>query len=443
MKIGLVGSGGREHALSRALARDRKRDALFVFGSHVNPGVEGLAQEICVGSLKDFGSVIDFFGARGVDLVVIGPEVPLTGGLVDELRARRIPAVGPTRLQARLEGDKAFMRDLLSRRVGWGSPRWKLVESPAAARQFIAEVGQVAVKPTGLTGGKGVRVMGVHLGSAEEAVEDAATWIRKDGSVLLEERLVGEEFSRMAYVADGKIAPMPVAQDFKYAFDGDTGNMTGGMGAYTAADGSLPFLSPTDLAQADLMLESVVQALEAETGQSYRGFLYGQFMATAGGVRVIEFNVRLGDPEGINAMTLACGDVPVLLAGLAQGHIDRDQAAFSPQAAVVKYLVPGDYPDNGPEPLHFHLDESRFEAAGVSVVYASVSRAGEAFQTLGSRTLALVGLGADPGEVSGRIEALLAENEPPALRHRMDVGDAEVIRRKVERMATLRAGGKQ
>ncbi len=282
MIIGLVGSGGREHALARALTRRGKPHRLVVYASGPNPGIKAIAgNQYQMGDLADAGSIAKYFLGEKVELAVIGPEAPLMTGVVDLLRSEDILAVGPTQSQARLEGDKAFMRDLLRRRVGWGSPAWQVAEDIASAADFIRETGDVAVKPIGLTGGKGVQVMGVQLKDQAEALAEAARWIEHDGQVLLEERLVGEEFSRMVFASDGHIIPMPVAQDYKYAFDGDTGGMTGGMGAYTHASGGMTFLSHLDLAEADRLITEVLAALEIETGEPYRGFLYGQFMTTA------------------------------------------------------------------------------------------------------------------------------------------------------------------
>lgn len=442
MKIGLIGSGGREHALACALTRNTARDSLFVFAGSKNPGIQRIARDVFMGDLKNTVMMTEYFARHGVDFVVIGPEGPLTAGAADELRAHGIPTVGPSKSQARLEGDKGFMRQLLRDRVGWGSPAWKVVTSAGEAHSFIERTGEVAVKPLGLTGGKGVRVMGVHLHSVEEAVADAESLIRKDGSVLLEERLVGEEFSRMVFVADGKLAPMPVAQDFKYAYDGENGNMTGGMGAYTFANGSMPFINTEDLSQADRLLVEVVEALEKETGQPYRGFLYGQFMVTANGPRVIEFNVRLGDPEGINEMLLFDGDASLFLAGIASGKIDSDLLSFQKKASVVKYMVPADYPDNTPDPVDFSLEVDKIEQSSFSVIYASVQRAGKDFQTLGSRTIAVAKLDETPEIASGRIEELLSVYQPAVLRHRKDVGDAQVIQRKIDRMNVIKKGRK-
>ena len=145
MKIGLVGSGGREHALARALCKNPSRDSLYVFGTHINPGIEPLAAEYATGKMTDVAGLVDFFTATGVDYVVIGPEAPLMAGAVDTLRARGIPAVGPTQSQARLEGDKGFMRNLLARRVGRGSPQWRLVDTRQEAADFLLALEMIHV----------------------------------------------------------------------------------------------------------------------------------------------------------------------------------------------------------------------------------------------------------------------------------------------------------
>lgn len=441
MNIGLVGSGGREHALAIQLAKKRPQDNLTIFASHFNPGMVPFSDNFIVGELGDIHSIKNTFQKFGVELAIVGPETPLMLGVVDILRENGILTFGPTRSQARLEGDKSFMRNLLEQRVGWGSPRWLLV-TPSnfnSARSFIEEVGQVAVKPLGLTAGKGVRVMGVHLRDASDALADAQTWLQRDGSVLLEERLIGEEFSRMVMVSGDQIAPLPVAQDFKYALDGDRGGMTGGMGAYTMADGTLPFLLADDLASADRLIKDVVGALALETGQPYRGFLYGQFMATAKGVRLIEFNTRLGDPEGINIMSLLENDIPEILLQAASGDFQPGSVHSLHLASVVKYMVPMAYPESGP--AHpFHFDEKAVSQAGLSLICASVKKVDMQWVTLGSRTLALCGLGQTPGEVSQRIETLLQEMEPAGLRHRRDIGCGIILQEKISRMNRIREG---
>jgi phosphoribosylamine--glycine ligase len=438
MKIGLIGSGGREHAIAKILCKGQQCDSLFVYGSHLNPGIQKIASSLILGDMHDLQKMDDFFMANGVELVVVGPEVPLISGVSDQLRLKGLKVVGPTKTQARLEGDKVFMRDLLRRRVKKGSPRWQEVKDAASARDFITEVGQVAVKPVGLTGGKGVWVMGVHFHSIEEALEKVELALRQDGVVLLEERLIGEEFSRMVFVSDNKIAPMPVAQDFKYAFDGDQGGMTGGMGAYTMADGSMPFLKEEDLKQADLILQQTVDAIEEESGKKYRGFLYGQFMATVDGVRVIEFNVRLGDPEAINMMALLETDTVELFGAIAEGILNESDVSFTPKASICKYLVPASYPGSSNEHVEININKKEIEKAGFSVIFASITEKGEFMETLGSRALAIVGLGENVFNISEEMEALLEKIEPPTMRHRKDIGDEYVVRNKIQKMRSIR-----
>ncbi len=438
MKIGLIGSGGREVAIARALLRGEPGAPLSVWAGHANPGLTALTGHITVGSAGDARAMASFFQQAGADLVVVGPEAPLMAGVVDLLRAVGIAAIGPTRYQAQLEGSKAFMRDLLQSRVPGASPQWALAADLPSAETFLRRVGQAAIKPVGLTGGKGVKVMGVHLDGLAAALEEVRQELDRSGQVLLEERLIGQEFSRIALVADGKIYGMPVAQDFKYARDGDTGGMTGGMGAYTCADGSLPFLQPADLRAADQILADVVAALEEESGTAYRGFLYGQFMATAEGVRVIEFNVRLGDPEGINEMLLLESNAPALLAEVASGRLPAP--VFQPCATVVKYLVPQEYPEKSPVGISFRFDQTAVEAAGFTLLPASVEKDGDVWRTLGSRALALYGSGPDPASISARMEDFLARFEPPELRHRKDVGSAGVLADRTAQMERLRGG---
>jgi len=438
MKVGLIGNGGREHAIARGLCANPETH-LFVAAQGQNSGIAELAKGYCETGFKNTAKIVDYFAEQQVDFVVVGPEATLMLGVVDGLRAAHIPAVGPTRAQAHLEGDKAFMRHLLRDQIGWGSPTWSTVTSLADAATFLDEVGQVVVKPLGLTGGKGVRVMGIQLEGHDEVLDYVSELLETDGEVLLEECVVGEEFSRMAFVSDGELAPLPLMQDFKYAYDGDRGLMTGGMGAYSTADGGLPFVESKDQLDADRLLSDVVQALEKLTGDAYRGFLYGQFMVTRSGIKLIEFNVRLGDPEALNLMAILGSDATTVFYQIATGRLEPAEIQFKPQASVSKYLVPQAYPDAIIEPIPFRLDEQVVAQAGLSLIHGSVEKTGPtAWVALGSRTFGLVGLGDSPGAVSERIDACLTQLAIPELRYRKDVGKREIIARKVTRMKDLR-----
>ena len=440
MKIGLIGSGGREHALAKGLTKFSNRDLLFVYGSHINPGISLIAENLTTGSLTDLHAISEFFSHNEVDYVIVGPETPLMAGVVDHLRKINIPAVGPTQAQAQIESDKFYMRDLLERHASWGSPSWHLAKSREQAKTFINQVGEIAVKPVGLTGGKGVRVMGVHMKTISETLDYVDEWISQEGKVLLEERLVGEEFSRMVFASNNTIVPMPVAQDFKYAFEGDTGPMTGGMGSYTSADGSMPFIRPEDLDQADKFIQETIQALELETESTYQGILYGQFMLTRNGIRLIEFNARFGDPEAINVMALIQGDPANFFKQIADGNLTKQNNLFAPMASVCKYLVPEMYPEPHAA-VSFTINENLISDSGLNCIFASVKSKGAQLETLGSRTMAIVGIGDNPEDLSDKIETLLMDIQPKSLRHRKDIADRVTIQQKIAHMDNLRKSG--
>lgn len=438
MKIGLVGDGGREHAIARKIAESSQAE-LFVAAKNINHGIRSIAKGYAQLNMTDLDGIVAYFEQNQVGLVVIGPEATLIAGIVDKLRAKGILAVGPTQQQARLEGDKSFMRYLLNEKIGWGSPAWKLVASIKEAEAFIRSQGEVVVKPVGLTGGRGVRVMGVQLKDINEALSFIQELLETNSSVLLEEKVIGQEFSRLAFICDGKVIPMPVMQDFKYAYDGDKGMMTGGMGTYSFADGKMPFLTSDEIKTADKLLEEVIAALEKETGEPYRGFLYGQFMITRSGLRLIEFNVRLGDPEALNVNALLEGDSAQLFEKLASGKLSKADVQFKPMASVVKYLVPEEYPAKLTHDYFFNLDENKVSEADFTLIQASVMKTGETeWKALGSRTMAIVGLGQEAAVLAEKIDALIDELKPQGLRYRKDVGNRDNILQKVEMMDRIR-----
>jgi phosphoribosylamine--glycine ligase len=283
-----------------------------------------------------------------------------------------------------------------------------------------------------------VRVLGTNLSNVEEALAYAQSLMNKDGRVLLEERLIGEEFSLMAFSDGQHLVPMPLAQDFKYVYDGDIGGMTGGMGAYTCADGLLPFVTPSEFQTAWELLQDVIAALEADTQEPYRGVIYGQFMLTAKGPLIVECNVRFGDPEAINVLAVLEDGLGKLLAQWVNG--DLDQVVFRPKATVSKYLVPPGYPESSRE-VFFQLDLSQLEEQGVQVRFAALRPTDGGYYTASSRTFALLALADTPGEASRRIEEVITALPLNGLHHRRDVGDAEVLAAKVRRMEEIRAVG--
>ncbi|HID74170.1 MAG TPA: phosphoribosylamine--glycine ligase, partial [Thermoplasmata archaeon] len=298
MKALIVGGGAREHAIARRLAEDAE---VYAYMSNKNPGIAHLARGHRIGRETDVDAVTAYAKETGIDIGFIGPEAPLGAGLVDALAEAGIPAVGPTTRAAELETSKSFMRGLMQRHKIPGGVRFGVFSDVSEAAEFIDHLdGRVAVKPVGLTGGKGVRVWGDHFNSPEGALHYAKEVIdeRIGGSraVVIEELLTGEEFTLQAFVDGRTVVPMPLVQDHKRAYEGDRGPNTGGMGSYSMPDGLLPFVPREDVERAVEVMEGTVRAMEKED-RGFRGILYGQFMETADGPRVIEYNVRFGDPE--------------------------------------------------------------------------------------------------------------------------------------------------
>jgi phosphoribosylamine--glycine ligase len=438
MRFLVVGGGAREHAI--ALALERAGAELLVASSNANPGLERIAQRSARVDPMEVPRVVAFAKEARAEVAVIGPEAPLGVGLADALRAAGIPTVGPDRAAAQIETSKLFCRELLERHQVGGQPRFA---APATAEEVDRAVagfaGPFVVKPSGLTAGKGVRVQGSDFAEAKEGADYAKSILAQGQRVLIEEKLEGEEFSQMAFVTDSGVYPMPAVQDFKRALEGDKGRNTGGMGSYSQRDHLLPFLSAADRDQAIGLIERTAAALRAE-GLPYRGILYGGFMLTADGPRLVEFNARLGDPEGINALALyEPGDFAALLYGVATGKVDPNLIRFRLRATVVKYIVPPGYGDQPKSGGLVTVDAGAIEAAGVHLVYGSVDAAGPGVVRLSSsRGLALVGEASAIHEAGSRVEAALAFVQGEYyVRH--DIGTKEDLSRRWEHVRKLLA----
>ncbi|WP_430506117.1 phosphoribosylamine--glycine ligase [Haloparvum sp. PAK95] len=420
----LVGGGGREHAIARALADDCD---LHACASNRNPGIASLAEtfeNVDETAVDDIVAVAEQVDA---DAAIIGPESALAAGVADALDAAGIYTFGPQESDARIETDKAFQRRFMADNDIPGSPDYAVFEDLDAACDYIDDYdGDLAVKPIGLTGGKGVRVIGDQVTAAE-----AKEYLRGadyDG-VVLEERLVGEEFTIQAFVANGDVRTTPAVQDHKRAYEGDEGPNTGGMGSYSDTTMELPFMTPDNYRDAVAIMEQVVAALD-----DYKGILYGQFMLTAEGPRVVEFNARFGDPEAMN--TLPVLETPLLdVITAARDGDPLPSLSFSEQATVCKYAVPDGYPTDPDAGTRIEVDEGNVGDAGL--FYASVDEREDGIYTTTSRSFAVVGLGDTITEAEQVAEdGLTAAGDGLRIRH--DIGKPELVQQRIDHMAELR-----
>lgn len=427
MKVLVVGGGGREHAITRALSCN-SGVKIFSVMARKNPGIARLAERVLLEKETNIEKIERFAVDNGLQAAVIGPEAPLEVGIVDRLEAAGIPCMGPTRAAARLETDKGFCRRLMERHGIAGCPDYRVFHDPEEAREFIeAYDGDLAVKPIGLTGGKGVRIMGEHVDAA-----GAIEYVREiGGDVVLEERLIGEEFTLQAFVDGEHLVPMPLVQDHKRAYEGDVGPNTGGMGSYSMPDHMFPFVSRSDYDRALRIMEDTVAAMQSE-GTPYRGILYGQFMNTRDGPKVIEFNARFGDPEAMNVLSLLESDFSEIVCHVAEGNLSSSHARFARKATVCKYLVPEGYPDAPVvgEPLVLG------DYGDALLYYASVEERDGTLYTRTSRTLAFVGM----GETLEEAEAI-AETAASSVRgrvfHRRDIGTRAILDKRCRHMKEI------
>ncbi len=426
MRFLLVGGGGREHAIGEALVRSGA--GLYVVSRHKNPGLARLARGYSLARETDTEKLLELARKWRVELAFIGPEAPLEKGIVDFLEREGIPAVGPTKEAARLETNKAFARSLMEEYEIPGRKLFRVFDDVSEMRSWIDDFGRpVVVKPLGLTGGKGVKVVGYQLRDNEEAKAYAEELIRKDGKVLIEERTDGVEFTFQVF-SDGKhVSPMPLAQDYPNAYENDEGPITGGMGSYSCSNHLLPFVPKEDYEKALETLKATVDAMR-KNGTPYRGILYGQFMLSREGPVIIEYNARFGDPEAMNVLPLLKTSLTKIAAEIVDGNLRN--AEFEKKATVVKYLAPKGYPTNPVKGVRVEVDEKAVEGTGAKLYYASVD---ENLTLLGSRAIAVVGI-ADTLEEAERIAQSAIGHVKGGLFYRRDVGTRESVGKRTRLM---------
>lgn len=405
----VVGQGAREHAIAKKLAEGDVE--LHSAMAHRNPGIAGLSKRSEIMDITN-PTLFDVFGE--VDIAFIGPEAPLAAGVTDRLSEMGVPVVGPTREAARLEWSKAFARQFLEDHGIDGNPEFRICRSLADVRGFLRGHKEVAVKPDVLTGGKGVRLTGEHLHSASEVEAYALERIREDGLVVIDEKLVGREFTLQAFTDGKRLEMMPLVRDYKRAYDGDKGPNTGSMGSYSCPDHGLPDLSRAAVHKGAEIMEGTIRELSRSVG-AFRGVLYGGFMETERGVFLIEYNSRFGDPEAINVLALL--KRPLIDVGweVVDGRLTRPP--FEGRATVCVYLVPEGYPTNPRKDARVEITPPRRS----ELYFASVQEADGAIRTTSSRSIALLAKGRTVSEAREKVYS-----DMPCIRgelyYRKDIG---------------------
>ncbi|RQD86738.1 phosphoribosylamine--glycine ligase, partial [Methanosalsum natronophilum] len=303
MNVLIVGSGGREHVIAETVAKSKKEPIIFAVMSKKNPGIAKLCKDYLLSNEVDTQKIVNYALINKIDIAFIGPEAPLAAGIVDELEDKGIKSIGPKKEVARIEFDKAWTRKFMQKYNIEGCPKFGVFNNETEAISFIDTLESVAIKPAGLTGGKGVKVTGDQLQTLDDTKAYVRHVLEKD-TVVIEEKLIGEEFTLQAFSDGHTLAFAPTVQDHKRAFEGDKGPNTGGMGSYNSSSILLPFLTDDDLYKAKNIMLDTIKYLKEETSELYKGVIYGQFILTKYGPKVIEFNARFGDPEAMNILPL-------------------------------------------------------------------------------------------------------------------------------------------
>jgi len=438
VKVMLVGNGAREHAIAEALVNSGAE--LRAFMNKKNPGIARLANgNFRIDNLENFEHATAF--AAGCDFIVVGPEAPLVVGIANAFDSAGIPCVGPAIDAAQLEGSKVFTRTLLKKFKNPINIEFATFTAMDDIPAFVDQLGMenVVVKPDGLTGGKGVKVFGEHLKGKDDIIAYCKEIFQQGGRVVIEERLDGEEFTLQTFVDGKTILPTPLVQDHKRAYENDEGPNTGGMGSYSMQDHLMPFIPRGDVEFSIESMKKAIDALKQETGTAYKGFLYGQFMKTKKGVKLVEFNARFGDPEAINVLPIMTTNFTSICQGIVDGSLHKLKAEFKNAATVVKYLVPAGYPDKPAANSPIKVDEDGLKKIGARYYYASVNQKDDGtIVTSSSRTIGILGIAPTIEEAEAIAEkgtALVSGN----LYHRRDIGGKKLLQKRIDHVNKLNA----
>ncbi|MCK5039553.1 MAG: phosphoribosylamine--glycine ligase [Candidatus Aenigmarchaeota archaeon] len=438
MNILIVGSGAREHILSEKICESKYKPDLFCCSGTINPGIEKLCKKFVVISWDDKDAIVEFARQNDVEYCMIGPEAPICIGLADELEKVGITAIAPKK-DAAIERSKIVTRELFTKYNIEGNVKFitlNKIEEINKAEEFLNELEQeglgFVIKPEGLTGGKGVKVQGDHLQTIENGIDYCREVIEGGDGVIIEEKLDGEEFSLQAFSDGITLEFMPVVQDHKRAFNGDTGPNTGGMGSYSFGNHSLPFLTQEEIDKAKQIMRDTIKSIKEEYGILFKGILYGGFMATKSGIKVIEYNTRFGDPEIMNVLSVLKTDIIDIFEAIKNEKLEGLNVEFLNQATVCKYIVPEKYPSKSEsgEVKIMPFEDSR-------LYYANVEEREGKLMTLSSRALAFVSSDEDIYRAEEKVEKAL-KAVVGEVRHRSDVATKPLIEKRMKHMEAVR-----
>ncbi len=436
-KFLIVGSGGRESAFAEQLAKDV---GVYAVMSHENPSIVHYVKtsggSYAIGDASNPETVLDFARAHEVDYVFVSADEPLANGVVDMLLENNIKVIGGTREASRIEWDKVYSIEMVKKTCPKFTPFFIVVSDAVELRDavdsFASQNLEMAVKPQGLTGGKGVKVMPEHLQSYQDCIDYAGSLLHDGQQVLLVEKLHGIEFTIMGITDGEKLVLAPASYDYPFRLEGDRGAGTGGMGCFTNSEKKLPFMTDDDLDDCRHIMQRIIDEIRS-MGLKFNGVLNGGFFKTKHGIRFMEFNGRFGDPEGINVLSVLQGSFSELLIHIWDKTLSESGTRFIEKASVVKYLVTPSYPGPDTTPRPFSIDESEVSKSGVRVLYASCVKTGHnRFMTVKNSRVAAFGAVSDTIESASEAVNFAIDNYTTGdLEYRRDIGSKENLEKLV------------
>jgi phosphoribosylamine--glycine ligase len=424
MKVLLVGKWGKAHAMAEALVKNNSTE-LYSIMDRKNKGIARLAKDYKLGDVREKYRILKYAQSKNIDLAVISPEMALNEGVTDLLEIKGIPSVGPSRMCSKLESDKAFTRNLLKENKIDVSPHFEVFDSSSLAMEYIKQIDHdFAIKPSGVTEGDGVKVMGIQLKSKKQAIKYVKKIFDENmgglPSVVIEDKMEGEEFTLQAFVDGKNVIGMPAVRDYKLLYMGEKGPNTPGMGSYSDSNHLLPFLSSEAYAEGLFIMKQVVKLMRDKFGEEYKGILSGQFIITKDGLKLIEFNIRPGDSEILNLIPILKSDFVEICKAIYEQKLDQINIVFDNKATVCKYVVPLGFP-YPQENMEVRVDEEAITGKGGHLFY-SCSEMGENLYRPSPRGFGVTGVADSIYEAEKVCESCIKSIHGEDLFHRRDIG---------------------
>jgi phosphoribosylamine---glycine ligase len=448
-KFLIVGSGGRESAFATRLAKDTE---LYAIIHYENPLIVDCVKQsggiYMVADADDPSIVLQFAKDHSIDYAFVNADQPLANGVVDILLENNFKAIGGTKDAARIEWDKVYSIQMMQKVCPEFTPFYKIVsnikELQDAIKVFESKGLKVVVKPQGLTGGKGVKVMPEHLLTYQDCIDYASSLLKRknDEKVLLVEKLEGIEFTIMGITDGEHLVVSPASYDYPFRYEGDTGAGTGGMGCFTSSEKKLPFMSDGDLNDCTYIMQKIIDEIKLNR-LFFNGVLNGGFFKTKHGIKFMEFNGRFGDPEGVNILSILEGSFSELLIHIWNKTLSEDMVSFVKKASVVKYLVAKEYPEQSDETTSFTVDEDAITKMGINIFFASCIKTGpHQYETLKKSRVCAFNTVSDTIEeassiINNAIDTFVSSRKN-ALEYRRDIGSQKSLEKlkKINMMLT-------